>query len=160
MSELHAHMCGLDNQTDVFNPDNGCGHVWAHDGNESRKLSGPEYRRAHTCPACGRGNWRLRLPPDFRYEDRDKAREAVYAFGERLLAEKMLKGRHGHSFTEALAIRMKPEEFEEIRAIMEAHPSPADAPRDKVARVLELLTKVSPEVARRVSDKVLDKHFV
>lgn len=64
-AENHGHLCGLSNRTERFDPEKGCGHFWIHDGGETIKLEGAEYRQEHMCPKCGRGPFRLRLPEDF-----------------------------------------------------------------------------------------------
>lgn len=55
---IHAHQCGYDHR-DRNRADEGCGFVWAHDGEVTRKVAeATSYDRLHTCPRCGAGPWK------------------------------------------------------------------------------------------------------
>lgn len=64
----HAHLCGLNDHM-IYSPDLGCGHVFVHDGDYTQGLSKEQYARAHRCPNCARGDWRMKLPATFTYAD-------------------------------------------------------------------------------------------
>lgn len=49
--DIHSHKC----------PDKACGRVWTHDRNAIPPGENA-YDKHHTCPSCGKGKQRQRLP--------------------------------------------------------------------------------------------------
>jgi len=72
MDKSHSHRCGDLSRV------RGCGHVWAHP-DSVRNLSQEDYNKAHHCPKCGKGPWRLIINPrdvnEFLTEDEPEIEE-------------------------------------------------------------------------------------